>query len=244
MITFKIPQAKWPVKLYPALRGKALEVYHQIPPVYSNSYDHIKRTFILHAGITPEGKLHEMMSNPPPPNQTPVNTLGHFQGILQQFLHGQTFDQICCTLAREFTYKYAAKHIVSFVRSLYLAEPLDCAIEMDHYITSRDLPREKLWQQYQPNRRPLNHYQSRQSHSAHQDHQKDQQSSQYHPSTPPRNTQNTMPRENYTITQPNPNSQNQYSRRLPQQQGTRAQPEFDENGVPRCNYCAVGPYEA
>ena len=39
MITFKIPQAKWPVKLYPALRGKALEVYHQIPPVYSNSYD-------------------------------------------------------------------------------------------------------------------------------------------------------------------------------------------------------------
>ena len=149
-----------------------MEVYHQIPPVYSNSYDHKKRTFLLHAGITPEGKLHEMMSNPAPPNQTAVNTLGLFQGILQQFLRGQTFDQICCTLAREFTYKYAAKHIVSFVRSLHLAEPLDCAIEMDQYITSRDLPREKLWQQYQPNCRPLNHYQSRQSHSAHQDYRR------------------------------------------------------------------------
>ena len=92
MITFKITQAKWPVKLYPALRGEALEVYHQI---YSNSYDHIKCTFLLHAGITPKGKLHETMFNPPPPNQTAVNTLGHFQGILQQFLRGQTFDQIC-----------------------------------------------------------------------------------------------------------------------------------------------------
>ena len=110
MITFNIPYVKWPVKLYPALRGKALEIYHQIPPVHSNSYDHIKRTFLLHAGITPEGKLHEMMSNPPPPNQR-----GYFQGIQQQFLRGQTFNQICYTLAREFTYKYAAKHIVSFV---------------------------------------------------------------------------------------------------------------------------------
>ena len=97
--------------------------------------------------------------------------------------------------------------------------------------------KEKLWQQYQPNRRPLNHYQSRQSHSAHQDYQKDQQPSKSRPSTRPSNTQHTMLRENYTITQPNLNNQNEYSRRLTQRQGTRAQPEFDENGVPRCNYC-------
>ena len=58
------------------------------------------------------------------------------------------------------------------------------------------------------------------------DYQKDQQPSQSRPSTPPRNTQNTMPRENYIITQPNPNNRNQYSRRHPQRQGTRAQPEF------------------
>ena len=222
MITLKIPQAKWPGKLYPALCGKALEVYHQMPLVHSNSYNHIKVTFLLHAGITPEGKLQEIMSNPPPPNQTAVNMLGHFQGILQQILHGQTFNQICWTLALEFTYKYTAKHIVSFVRSLHLVGPLDCALEMDQYISSKHLPREKLWLKHQHNRRPLNHYQGRQSHSAHQDNQEEQQPPRYHPSTPSRNTQNTMPRENHTITQPNPNNQNQYSRRPPQMQGTRA----------------------
>ena len=108
MITFTVHKLNGQAKFNPALHGKALEVYHQMPPLHSNSYDNIKRTFLLHAGNSPEGKLQEMMSKPPPPNQTAVNMLGHFQGILRQFLHGQTFDQICWTVAREFTYKYAA----------------------------------------------------------------------------------------------------------------------------------------
>ena len=60
-----------------------------MPPFHSNSYDHIKHTFLQHAGITADGKLQEMMSNLPPLNRTAVNTLGHFQGILRQNLHGQ-----------------------------------------------------------------------------------------------------------------------------------------------------------
>ena len=62
MITYKIRQAKWPSKFYPALHRKALEVYHQMLVAYSNSYDAIKHIFLLHAGITPEGKVQEMMS--------------------------------------------------------------------------------------------------------------------------------------------------------------------------------------
>ena len=46
-----------------------------------------------------------------------------------------------------------------------------------------------------------------------------------------------LPRQNYPITQPNPNKQSLYLRRPPHRQSTRTQPQFDENGVPRCNYC-------
>ena len=132
MMTYKIRQAKWPSKLYPALHRKALEVYHQILLAHSNSYDAIKRIFLLLTGITPEGKLQEMMSKPPPSNQTAVGMLGHFRNN-----SCMVKPSICWTLTLEFTYKYAAKHIVSFVRSLHLAEPLNSAIERDQKISSR-----------------------------------------------------------------------------------------------------------
>ena len=149
MITFKIPQAKWPGKLYPALRGGSISSNASSP--HFNSYDDIAKTYISPACLYySRQKTTRNGVQTSTTEQAAVNTLGHFQGILQQFLHGQTFDQICWTLAQEFTYKYVAKHIVSFIRSLQLAEPVDSAIETDQYISSKHLPREKSWLKHQP----------------------------------------------------------------------------------------------
>ena len=57
-----------------------------------------------------------------------------------------TIEQFVNHLSKEVVFRLAAPHITSFVRAIHLSEPIDFMKELDQYILSRHLHRDKLWQ--------------------------------------------------------------------------------------------------
>ena len=235
MVNYNVSKDKWPSKLYPILTGKALDIYLRMPPTDTASYAAIKDALLLNAGITPENKLQELLLMNAPTGQTAMDAYGRIKGIFQRYSQGMTIEQFVNHLSKEVVFRLAAPHITSFVRALHLSEPVDFMKELDQYILSRHLHRDKLWQSSQTRSTAYKH----QFHTQHisQPHTMPQsydQSSPYSLTTPllpnpgaqemsmtESHQQNNLQTNKHSITRPN----------------YRPLPQFDQNDNPKCHYC-------
>ncbi|KAE8585183.1 hypothetical protein XENTR_v10021239 [Xenopus tropicalis] len=87
---FQLPRAQWARFLTPGLKGKALEVFADLPPEYDGDYDEIKKALIQHFNITPEMHRKKFRGIHRGANDSYSDVVGRLRTTFHQWIQGRS----------------------------------------------------------------------------------------------------------------------------------------------------------
>ncbi|XP_041424995.1 uncharacterized protein LOC121395491 [Xenopus laevis] len=87
---FHLPREQWASFLTPGLKGKALEVFADLPPEYDGDYDEIKKALIRHFNLTPEVHRKKFRSLQRGAHDSYTDVVGRLRITFHQWVQGRS----------------------------------------------------------------------------------------------------------------------------------------------------------